>query len=107
MAWDEIVAAGQRCGEGLPVVIMEAMALGRPVIGTRIGGIPELVADGHTGLLVEPGDAAMLAEALTALAGFSPTMRAAMGATGRDWVAREFSPDNYRDRTMALYVALR
>jgi glycosyltransferase involved in cell wall biosynthesis len=93
--------------ENAPISLLEAYALGRPVIGTRIGGIPELVADGQTGLLVEPGDAAMLAEALTALAGFSPTMRAAMGATGRDWVTREFSPDNYRDRTMALYEALR
>ena len=93
--------------ENAPISLLEAYALGRPVIGTRIGGIPELVADGQTGLLVEPGDAAMLAEALTALAGLSPTMRAAMGATGRDWVAREFSPDNYRDRTMALYEALR
>lgn len=93
--------------ENAPISLLEAYALGRPVVGTRIGGIPELVVDGQTGALVEPANAAMLAEALAALASLPPSARAAMGATGRDWVAREFSPGSYRDRTMALYEALR
>ncbi|KRE15970.1 glycosyl transferase [Bosea sp. Root483D1] len=92
--------------ENAPISILEAYALGRPVIGTRIGGIPELVAHDETGLLVEPGSPAMLAEALIALAGLSPTARARLGAAGRAWISREFSPDRYRDRTMALYEAL-
>ncbi|MGX1788310.1 glycosyltransferase family 4 protein [Bosea sp. NPDC055332] len=92
--------------ENAPVSVLEAYALGCPVIGTRIGGIPELVADGETGLLVEPGDVGMLAEALVALASLAPTARAKLGAAGRDWVSRELSPDRYRDRTLALYEAL-
>lgn len=92
--------------ENAPVSILEAYALGRPVIGARIGGIPELVADGETGLLVESGHAAGLAEAMVALAEQPAARRAAMGATGRDWVQREFSPDRYRERTLNLYEAI-
>lgn len=50
--------------EGLPRIVIEAFCRGRPVVGTRVGGIPDLVEDGVNGLLVEPGDTAALAEAL-------------------------------------------
>lgn len=73
--------------EGLPVVIMEALALGRPVVSTRIAGIPELV-DGSCGWLVPPGDTAALAEALAAALRCPPAAWAAMGAAGRARVAR-------------------
>ncbi|WP_038366458.1 glycosyltransferase family 4 protein [Bosea sp. UNC402CLCol] len=92
--------------ENAPVSLLEAYALGRPVIAARIGGIPELVAEGETGLLVEAGNAAALAEALSALADFSPAKRAGMGAAGRDRVLREFSPARYRERTLNLYEAI-
>ena len=52
--------------EGLPVVIMEAMALRRPVIASCVGGIPELVSPGEHGWLVPPGDAGALVEAIKA-----------------------------------------
>jgi glycosyltransferase involved in cell wall biosynthesis len=53
--------------EGQPNVVMEAMALGVPVVATRVGGVPDLVADGETGLLAEPGDASGLARAIRTL----------------------------------------
>jgi glycosyltransferase involved in cell wall biosynthesis len=67
--------------EGLPLVVAEAMACGKPVVATRIDGIPDIVADGETGLLVPPDDPRSLADALTALAGDSD-LRGRMGAAG-------------------------
>lgn len=69
--------------EGLPVVIMEAMAAGRPVIATAIAGIPELVVPGETGWLVPAGRAAPLAAAIAALAATPPERLAAMGTAAR------------------------
>jgi glycosyltransferase involved in cell wall biosynthesis len=69
--------------EGLPVVIMEAMALGRPVISTYVGGIPELVESGRTGRLVPPGDEIALYEAMRAILETPADQLAAMGAAGR------------------------
>jgi glycosyltransferase involved in cell wall biosynthesis len=68
--------------EGVPVVLMEAMAMTLPVVTTRIAGIPELVADEVGGLLVAPGDAGALADALARLAG-DPALRRALGDAGR------------------------
>jgi glycosyltransferase involved in cell wall biosynthesis len=70
--------------EGLPVVAMEAMAAGRPVIGTWIAGIPELVRDGETGWLVPPADPDALAAAIAAAAATPRGRLAAMGAAARD-----------------------
>ncbi|MCA6124949.1 glycosyltransferase family 4 protein [Bradyrhizobium sp. WSM 1704] len=89
--------------ENAPISVLEAYALGRPVIGTRIGGIPELVVPNKTGALVAPGNVAMLAEALSGMARLSRTARNRLGAAGRDWVLREFSPEKYRERTTAVY----
>ena len=75
-------------GEGLPVVIMEAFALHRPVIATCVASVPELVRPGETGWLVPAGDVDALADAIRALLD-SPTERlAAMGAAGAAAVAR-------------------
>lgn len=78
--------------EGVPVVLMEAMASATPVVATAIAGIPELVHDGHSGLVVPPGRADALAGAITALA-FDAERRAWMGANGRAAVAAGFELD--------------
>lgn len=75
--------------EGLPNVVLEAMAVGAPVVGSRSAGIGEAVADGVTGFLVPPGDPAALATALKRLVG-DPALRRAMGDAARQRQAREF-----------------
>jgi glycosyltransferase involved in cell wall biosynthesis len=78
--------------EGVPVVLMEAMAMGLPVVASDIMGIPELVEDGVSGFLVRPGRADTLVDALAALAA-EPALRAAMGASGRRRVLAAFNVD--------------
>jgi glycosyltransferase involved in cell wall biosynthesis len=72
--------------EGLPVVIMEAMALGRPVLSTYIAGIPELIKPGVTGWLVPAGDVAELADAMETVLATSDDRLAEMGRMGRQLV---------------------
>jgi glycosyltransferase involved in cell wall biosynthesis len=74
--------------EGLPVVLMEAMASGLPVIATQIAGVPELVVDGVSGLIVPPGDVTGLARAMDRLLG-DPALCARMGQAGRAQVLAE------------------
>lgn len=78
---------GQR--EGIPVVLMEAMSLGLPVVASDISGIPELVDDRVTGLLVPPRDHHALAEAIASLAR-DPARRRELGHAGRQKILREF-----------------
>ena len=92
--------------ENAPVSILEAYGLGRPVIGTDIGGIPELIQVGETGLTAPAGDAPALAAALGRMEGFGQARRAAMGAAGRAWVNEQFSAAAYRDRMLDLYGQL-
>ncbi len=68
--------------EAFPLPVLEAMAAGLPVVASRVGGIPEAVQDGQTGLLVPPGSAPALAEALLALLA-DQDRRRALGAAGR------------------------
>ncbi|HYM82216.1 MAG TPA: glycosyltransferase family 4 protein [Candidatus Limnocylindria bacterium] len=75
--------------EGIPVALMEGMASGVPSVGSRISGIPELIEDGESGLLVEPRDAKGLADALERLLR-DPQLRRRLGAAGRAKVEREF-----------------
>ncbi|MGH2598497.1 MAG: glycosyltransferase, partial [Dehalococcoidia bacterium] len=75
--------------EGLPAVLIEAMACGIPVVATRIDAVPELVEDGVSGLLVPPRDATGLASALRRLHD-EPQLGQRLGSAGREKVRREF-----------------
>jgi len=73
--------------EGVPMAILEAMALGRPVVATDVGGVSEAVESGVTGLLVPPNRPAQLAAAFEQLV-FDPELRERLGAAGRQWATR-------------------
>jgi glycosyltransferase involved in cell wall biosynthesis len=88
--------------ENQPVAILEAMARGLPVVATRIGGIPQQVLDGETGLLVEPDDAEPLAQALKTLI-LSPERRAAYGKAGLARFEAHFSVAACAERFAELY----
>lgn len=92
--------------ENAPISLMEAYALGRPVIGTRIGGIPEMIRDEVTGLIVPPNDVTALAAAMTRLAAIPADSAEAMSRAARDFVENEFSADIYCSRVLALYAEL-
>jgi alpha-maltose-1-phosphate synthase len=91
--------------EPLGIVNLEAMACGTAVVGSSVGGIPEVVLDAQTGLLVPPGDHELLAEALSSLLG-DPARAAAMGQLGRQRVTAEFSWAAVAAQTAALYTEL-
>ena len=78
--------------EGQPAVIVEAMACGKPVVATRVGGIPEEVVDGETGILVPPADSNALAEAMLCLIQ-NPQLAARMGAAGRRRAEQYYGAD--------------
>ncbi len=91
--------------EGSPVSLIEAMAAARPVVATRVGGVPDLVADGVTGCLVPVGDAGALAAAIGALLR-DPPLRQAMGVAGRTRVAPAFAAERLVADMDRLYVTL-
>jgi glycosyltransferase involved in cell wall biosynthesis/protein-tyrosine-phosphatase len=78
--------------EGIPMALLEAMSLGVPVVATRVGGIPEVVRDRVTGLLVPPGDDRALAEACLELARY-PDWAAEIGAAGQVFVTEEYTQE--------------
>jgi glycosyltransferase involved in cell wall biosynthesis len=90
-------------GEGFGMVALEAMERARPVIASAVGGLPEIVADGETGLVVEPGDAEALADAMVAL-GSDLGRAAEMGRAGRARAFAEFQPERSVARVEALYL---
>jgi glycosyltransferase involved in cell wall biosynthesis len=88
--------------EGLPLSVLEAMAAGLPVVAANVGGIPELVADGVSGLLVPPDDPDALAEAIERLLE-SPSLAQQLGHAGRRRVVENFDVEAVRKAHLALY----
>ena len=91
--------------EGLPVVLIEAMATGLPVVASRITGIPELVEEGVSGLLVTPGDGADLTRALDDVLRAPSARRAEMGRAGRAKVVSEFDLEHIAEQLEGVFSA--
>ncbi|HYO75605.1 MAG TPA: glycosyltransferase family 4 protein, partial [Thermoanaerobaculia bacterium] len=88
--------------DAFPTVLLEAMAAGLPVVATRVGGIPEIVNDGATGILVPPGDAEALASGIEELLSDRERMRR-MGALATDSAITRFSTAAWVSRLTAVY----
>lgn len=101
---DAAIVVVPSLGEGFGMVALEAMERARPVVASAVGGLPEIVEDGGTGLVVPSGDAGALADAIVALAG-DPERAAAMGAAGRERALSEFTPARSARRVEELYEA--
>jgi glycosyltransferase involved in cell wall biosynthesis len=100
---DAAIVVVPSLGEGFGMVALEAMERARPVIASAVGGLPEIVSDGETGLVVPPADADALADAIVALA--SDLSRAAeMGGAGRARALEAFMPERCVERVEAIYA---
>jgi glycosyltransferase involved in cell wall biosynthesis len=88
--------------EGFPRTAIEAMAAGKPVIATNVGGTPEAIIDGETGILVPARDSDALASAIVRLVGDSD-LQARLGAAGRERAAQNYSVDKYVSRLDEMY----
>ncbi len=102
-AADVFVLASER--EGAPLSVMEAMAMGKPVIATAVGGVPELVMHRATGLLIAPGSRSDLVRAMRSLAN-DPRARKAMGRRARVHALANFSARRMASSYAALYTRL-
>lgn len=90
--------------EGLPLVAIESLASGKPVVATAVDGTPEVVVDGKTGLLVPPGDPGKLAEAICRILG-EDSLRQDLAQEGRRWVTERFSRERQIRDTEELYLS--
>ena len=92
--------------ENAPISVLEGLAMGKPAIGARIGGIPEIIRPGESGWLFESGNVAQLAQLLTQVSGMANEQVALLGRRGRAIVEAEFSRTRYTNAMLALYGEL-
>ncbi len=91
--------------ENLPVAVAEALALGKPVVSSRVGAVGEMIEDGVNGFLVESGDEEMLAERLIRLMK-DPHLRCEMGKKGRELARKKWTPENVAQATVDAYYSV-
>ena len=91
--------------EGFPMVVLEAMACGLPIISTRVGGIPELIEEGQNGILIDPGDRKALLEALVALLD-DPILRETMGQNNIKKIREKYDIPIYIQKLKSLYLEI-
>jgi glycosyltransferase involved in cell wall biosynthesis len=91
--------------EALPMVVLEAMACGKAVVASNVGGIPLLVKNGKNGFLAKPADPKDLEKLMTILYE-NRELRENMGSSAREFVEKEFSVEQMVDRTLKVYVSL-
>lgn len=107
---ERLIAELRGCGavalfsheETAPTIIAQALALGKPVVASRVGGVPEMVVDGETGFLVAPGDEQALAERLATLIQL-PKLRREMGERGREAARQRYESSAVASRTIEAY----
>jgi glycosyltransferase involved in cell wall biosynthesis len=100
-----IVVLPTRYGEGVPTVLLEAAACGRPIIATDVPGCKDITIDGYNGLLVPPGDPKALANAINKLI-CDADLRGRMGRAGRQLVLQMFTVSLVNTDTFAVYQAV-
>jgi glycosyltransferase involved in cell wall biosynthesis len=91
--------------EAFPVVLLEAMSLGVPVIATNVAGVPEIITDGETGILVPPGDVGALSRAMDLVLS-GPALAASLGRCGRESVEARFSKQRMLEEMRSIYSEL-
>ncbi len=101
----DVFAMPSVCEEGFGVAAIEASSCGLPVVAAKTGGIPEVVVDGLTGILVEPGDDAALAEAIEKLIN-DPELRRKMGTAGREFVEKNYRWEDNLNTMRDLYLEM-
>jgi len=102
----DVMVLASYANEGVPQSLLQALAMARPVIGTTVGGIPEVIVEGETGLLVPPREARLLAQAMGQLMA-DPENREELGRRGRELVVERFTMDKMAAEIEAVYEVLR